>query len=70
MSNLQHGCCTKRSLAMDGLSTLVTFTLLTMLKTQCDPRVRHGIPKGGRRQPPFGCHRQRDITSDRGFLIL
>ena len=29
MSNLQHGCCTKRSLAMDGLSTLVTFTSLT-----------------------------------------
>ncbi len=38
MSNLQHGCCKKRSLAMDGLSTLVTFTLLTMLKIKCDPR--------------------------------
>ncbi|MBB1406438.1 MULTISPECIES: hypothetical protein [Pseudoalteromonas] len=29
MSNLQHGCCKKRSLAMDGLPTLVTFTSLT-----------------------------------------
>ena len=29
MSNLQHGCCTKRSLATDGLSTLITFTSLT-----------------------------------------
>lgn len=29
MSNLQHGCCTKRSSAMDGRSTLVTFTSLT-----------------------------------------
>ncbi len=37
------------------------------LKVKCDPRVRRGIPKGGRRQPPFGCHRQRDITSNRGF---
>ncbi|MBE0379915.1 hypothetical protein PPRY_b0154 [Pseudoalteromonas prydzensis ACAM 620] len=34
MSNLQHGCCKKRSLAMDGLSTLVTFTLLTHVEDQ------------------------------------
>ena len=34
MSNLQHGCCKKRSLAMDGLSTLVTFTSLTQVEDQ------------------------------------
>lgn len=29
------------------------------LKIKCDPRVRRESPERGRRQPLFGCHRQR-----------
>lgn len=63
-------CKLSRDFAMDGEYTAITFTSIFNLRTQCDPRVRRGIPKGGRRQPPFGCHRQRDITSNRGFKSL
>jgi len=67
MSNHLHGCKLSRDFAMDGEYTALTFTSIFNLRTQCDPRVRRGIPKGGRRQPPFGCHRQRDKTSNRGY---
>jgi hypothetical protein len=67
MSNHLHGCKLSRDFAMDGEYTAITFTSIFNLRTQCDPRARRGIPKGGRRQPPFGCHRQRDKTSNRGF---
>ncbi len=67
MSNHLHGCKLSRDFAMDGEYTELTFTSICSLRTQCDPRARRGIPKGGRRQPPFGCHRQRDKTSNRGF---
>jgi len=43
------------------------FIAVFNLRCQCDPRVRRWIPKGGRRQPLFGCHRQRDITSNEVF---
>ena len=67
MSNHLHGCKLSRDFSMDGEYTALTFTSIFNLRTQCDPRVRRGIPKGGRRQPPFGCYRQRDKTSNRGF---
>ena len=67
MSNHLHGGKLSRDFAMDGEYTALTFTSIFNLRSQCDPRVRRGIPKGGRRQPPFGCHRQRDKTSNRGY---
>ena len=70
MSNHLHGCKLSRDFAMDGEYTAITFTSIFNLRTQCDPRARRGIPKGGRRQPPFGCYRQRDKTSNRGLNPL
>ena len=60
MSNHLHGCKLSRDFAMDGEYTALTFTSIFNLRTQCAPRVRRESPERGRRQPLFGCHRQRD----------
>ena len=67
MSNHLHGCKLSRDFAMDGEYTALTFTSIFNLRKQCDPRVRRESPERGRRQPLFGCHRQRDKTSNRGY---
>jgi hypothetical protein len=68
MSNLQHGCCTKRGLAMDGLSTLVTFISLTTVKIQCDPWGAVGFQRVDGGIHPLIAASNLALTSNRGFL--
>jgi len=45
-----------------------TFTSIIILKISV-MEGRRGVPRGGRRQPPFGCRRQRDKRVDLKYRV-
>ena len=72
MSQAFHGWNARWSLAMDGLSSPLTFTSIDYLQDLAWCRWRWECPERGQRQPLFGCRRQRDNNANlkRRYLWL